>query len=83
MYKKAFGGWQLSGITTLNTGLPLNLGINGDCAVTGLGNQRPDVVGDWQQNGDTRFQWFNQAAFALPSLGNLGPNIVRGPGTNN
>jgi hypothetical protein len=39
-YKKAFGGWQLSGITTLNTGLPLNLGITGDRAGTGLGNQR-------------------------------------------
>ncbi len=85
-YKKAFGGWQLSGITTLNTGLPLNLGIAGDRAGTGLGNQRPDVVGDWQQNGGTRFQWFNQAAFALPALGtfgNLGRNIIRGPGTNN
>ena len=85
-YKKAFGGWQLSGITTLNTGLPLNLGIVGDRAGTGLGNQRPDVVGDWQQNAGTRFQWFNQSAFALPALGtfgNLGRNIVRGPGTNN
>ncbi len=85
-YKKAFGGWQLSGITTLNTGLPLNLAINGDRAGTGLGNQRPDVVGDWQQGGGQRLQWFNQAAFALPALGtfgNLGRNIVRGPGTNN
>lgn len=85
-YQKAFGGWQLSGITTLNTGLPINLGINGDRAGTGLGNQRPDVVGDWQQNARTRFQWFNQSAFALPALGtfgNLGRNIVRGPGTNN
>ncbi len=85
-YKKTFGGWQLSGITTLNTGLPLNLGITADRAGTGLGNQRPDVVGDWQQNGGTRFQWFNQAAFALPAngtFGNLGRNIVRGPGTNN
>ncbi|MBL8239020.1 MAG: TonB-dependent receptor [Bryobacterales bacterium] len=85
-YKKALGGWQLSGITTLNTGLPVNLGINGDRAGTGLGNQRPDVVGDWKQDGGSRFRWFNPSAFALPALGtfgNLGRNIVRGPGTNN
>jgi hypothetical protein len=85
-YKKALGGWQLSGITTLNTGLPVNLGINGDRAGTGIANQRPDVVGDWRQNGGTRFQWFNTSAFALPALGtfgNLGRNVVSGPGTNN
>jgi hypothetical protein len=85
-YQKALGGWQLSGITTLNTGLPLNLGINGDRAGTGLGNQRPDAIGNWQQDGGQRTRWFNPAAFALPSVGtfgNLGRNIVRGPGTNN
>lgn len=84
-YQKVLGGWQISGITTLNTGLPINLGINGDRAGTGLGNQRPDVVGNWE-GSRTRLQWFNTAAFALPALGtfgNLGRNVVRGPGTNN
>ena len=85
-YKKAFGGWQLSGVTTLQTGLPQNLGTNGDRAGIGGGGQRPDVVGDWTQGGGKLLQWFNTTAFALPAsgvLGNLGRNVVIGPGMNN
>jgi hypothetical protein len=85
-YKVAFGGWQLSGVTTLETGLPLNLGISPDQAGIGQTGQRPDVVGDWTQGARQRLQWFNTAAFALPAagtLGNLGRNVVIGPGMNN
>jgi hypothetical protein len=85
-YKRALGGWQLSGITTLQSGRPLNLGIQGDRAGTGTGGQRPDVTGDWKEGGKTRDRWFNTGAFALPALGtfgNLGRNVVIGPGTNN
>ncbi|MDP2996977.1 MAG: carboxypeptidase regulatory-like domain-containing protein [Bryobacterales bacterium] len=85
-YKKALGGWQVSGVTTLQTGLPQNLGTSGDRAGTGVGGQRPDVVGDWRQGGGKLLQWFNTAAFALPAngaFGNLGRNVVIGPGMNN
>ena len=85
-YKKALGGWQISGVTSMQTGNPLNLGINPDQAGIGQGGQRPNVVGDWQQGGGQRLQWFNTAAFALPAagtFGNLGRNVVPGPGQNN
>lgn len=85
-YKRTLGGWQLSGVTTLQTGVPVNLGINGDRAGIGTAGQRPDVTGDWRQNGGQRLQWLNTAALALPALGtfgNLGRNVVIGPGTNN
>jgi hypothetical protein len=85
-YKKAFGGWELSGITTIQSGLPLNIGIQGDRAGTGTGGQRPNVVGDPYQDGGQRTRWFNTQAFALPALGtfgDLGRNAIEGPGTNN
>ncbi len=85
-YEKAFGGWQLSGVTTMQSGRPMNLGISPDRARTGSGGQRPDVVGDWHVAEKTRWRWFNIDAFGLPpdgKFGNLGRNVVIGPGTNN
>lgn len=85
-YKKALGGWQISGVTSLQTGTPLNLSINPDQAGIGQTGQRPNIVGDWQQGGGQRLQWFNTAAFALPAAGaygTLGRNVVPGPGQNN
>lgn len=85
-YRVAFGGWQLSGITMIQSGIPLNIGIQGDRAGTGTGNQRPNLIGDWTTGGETLSQWFNPAAFGLPALGtfgNLGRNVLIGPGTNN
>ena len=79
-------GWQVSGVTTFNTGLPQNITINPDQAGIGQTGQRPNVTGDWRQGGGTQLQWFNTAAFALPvpgTFGNLGRNVVIGPGTNN
>jgi hypothetical protein len=85
-YKIAFGGWQLSGVTTMQTGFPVNLGISPDQAGIGQTGQRPNVVGDYKQGGGQRLAWFNPAAFALPAagtFGNLGRNVVIGPGQNN
>ncbi|MCC7154264.1 MAG: carboxypeptidase regulatory-like domain-containing protein, partial [Bryobacterales bacterium] len=84
-YKLALGGWQVSGVTTIQTGLPLNLGINPDQAGIGQTGQRPRVVGDWRQNAGTQYQWFNTAAFSLPAagtFGNLGRNVLIAPGQN-
>jgi hypothetical protein len=85
-YRTAFGGWQLSGITTLESGLPLNITIQGDVAGTGVGGQRPNLVGDPTLNANTVSRWFNPAAFAVPAagtFGNLGRNAIIGPGMNN
>jgi hypothetical protein len=66
--------------------MPLNITIQGDRAGTGTGGQRPNVVGDWREGEQTATRWFNKAAFAMPdpgALGNLGRNVVIGPGMNN
>ena len=85
-YKKALGGWQVSGVTNMYTGTPLNLSINPDQAGIGQTAQRPSVVGDWTSNARTLYQWFNTSAFTLPAagtFGNLGRNVVIGPGVHN
>src|SRR5262249_15164637 len=38
------GGWQVSGITTFQSGLPFTVTASGDRAGVGGGTQRPDLV---------------------------------------
>jgi hypothetical protein len=54
-YKKALGGWQLSGVTTLQTGLPLNLSIVPDQAGIGQTGQRPNVIGYFKSRAERSF----------------------------
>ena len=42
---KVLGGWQLSGVTVLQTGTPFNITEPTDRSLTGAGSDRPDVVG--------------------------------------
>lgn len=85
------GGWQISGITTYYTGLPLTvtssavdpggLGLLGASASSG----RPDMVGDPNSGPETIGQFFNTSAFAFVPTGvvrpgNAGRGTVRGPG---
>lgn len=82
-----FGGWSLSGITTMAAGQPFNLSVRGSPANTGLAN-RPDVVGDPNLSRDERNlnHFFNTGAF-VPNepytYGNAGRNILIGPGVVN
>jgi hypothetical protein len=39
------GGWEITGIATLRSGIPFTPTINGDVANTGVSSQRPQVVG--------------------------------------
>ena len=71
-YQKALGGWQVSGVTTIQTGLPFNVTIQPDQAGIGIsGSQRPNLVGDALQTASRR-QYLNPAAFAVPAAGNFG-----------
>ncbi len=95
----ALGGWSIDPIVTLSTGLPFNLGVNGNPSNSGQGsldgnNDRPNLVGNFkaavnsvtQQPTHTKAQWFNTAAFAPNApytFGNAGRNILRAAGTVN
>ena len=78
------GGWQVNGIASIYSGLPVNVTVNGDIANTGnaSGYMRPNLVGDPSISNQSVSQWFNRAAFAQPAqytFGNAGRNLLRGP----
>ncbi|MBV8820340.1 MAG: TonB-dependent receptor, partial [Acidobacteriaceae bacterium] len=87
MLKTVAGGWELSGIVTMETGLPLNITLGGSQGGNGIpgATNRPNVNGSVAQP-HTFGEWFNPAAFSSPALGqwgNLGKGAIRAPGRNN
>jgi hypothetical protein len=87
MLRSTLGGWQVSGIVTAETGLPLDITLGGTEGSNGLANgtNRPNVNGSVSMS-DTLTQWFNSAAFSLPASGSWGTlprNSVYGPGRDN
>jgi hypothetical protein len=84
-------GWQITGVLTLQSGFPMNLTTGTDNSRTGVGNDRPDVVGNWQlpggqSKGQKIDQYFNVKAFVpntIGEFGNLGRNALTGPGLAN
>jgi hypothetical protein len=89
--RQVLAGWSLNGIATFYAGQPLLITSGTDRDFDGLTNDRPNVVGDWYLSPDRPRpqilqQWFNTSAFqanALGQLGNLGRNVVIGPGSKN
>ena len=76
-------GWQLGGILTLQTGQPFSVLTGQGLSGTGLGNDRPDVVGDPNAGPHSVQRWFNTSAFVLNqplTFGSAGRNIVTAPG---
>ena len=90
------GGWEISSIVTLQSGLGFTPTTNFDAA--GLGNvpaliagNRPNVVCDPNENAPHTFeQWFNTACFqpnptsgtgVANVVGNAGRGIINGPPT--
>ena len=84
-------GWEIAGNATFQSGNPVNLVIPG--SKTGLVNiRRPNLTGDPGLSNPDPALWFNKAAFCDPDVGtgcgtsvfgNLGRNVIIGPGFNN
>jgi Carboxypeptidase regulatory-like domain len=90
--KSALGGWQVSGIVTIESGIPINVS-GGSSNVVGQFN-RPNLNGKisymHQAVASTdpfqHIQYFNTSVFSDPGPGNwgdLGHNALRGPGRDN
>ena len=77
--------WQLNGITTLQTGGPINITLPFDNSGTGEFRDRPNLIGNARVPFNPTGPYLNPAAFAQPlpgSYGNLGRNTFSGPGLN-
>ena len=75
--------WQVGMVLQARSGAPLTPSTTGNLSLTGLGNQRPLIVGDPDLDDPTADKWFNTAAFApnTPGLwGNTPKGFLRGPG---
>jgi Carboxypeptidase regulatory-like domain len=72
----ALGGWELSGITVVQSGAPQSINYNG-ADTLGLGggtSNRPNIVGPISYP-KTQTAWFNKASFGAPvAPWNGGPN---------
>ncbi|MBO0857250.1 MAG: TonB-dependent receptor, partial [Chloracidobacterium sp.] len=87
--KTIIGGWNLTGIMSIQSGLPFTVTSGVDNARTGAGGQRPDQLKDWRlpndrSAGEKVLQWFDTSAFlvnALGTYGTAGRNSLRGPGS--
>ena len=77
--------WQLNGITTLQSGAPLNITLPFDNSGTGEFRDRPNLVGNPHLPFNPLGPYLNPAAFAQPlpgTYGDLGRNAFSGPGLN-
>lgn len=82
------GGWNLTGILTLQSGTPFSVTSGVDNARSGTSGQLADLIGDPslpgnRSRGDQILKWFNTAAYttnALGTFGNSGRNTLIGPG---
>jgi len=87
--RTALGGWQLSGVSTFYSGLPITIGAqSGDIANCGCGGYRANLIGNPNSGSGihTQAEWFNIAAFAADPAGQFGTearNVVRGQGIDN
>jgi hypothetical protein len=85
------GGWELSGIVTFKSGIPIS--ISGNDINTFGGDPRPDYSGDVHVPHPSIHEWFNTGAFHYSKLGVDGGDTwgnaprffsdLRGPGYQN
>lgn len=86
--RATLGGWDISGVTSAQTGSPNNVTVPIDAARIGGSSSRATVIGDPNLPGDQRTlgRWFNTEAFLAPEkmtvgqFGNSGRDVLFGPG---
>ena len=77
------GNWQLSFLISAHTGFPFYPITGTDASLTGIGQDRPNVVGSPYLRNTNSLQWINASAFAPNApgtYGDAGYNSLISPG---
>jgi hypothetical protein len=85
---KLIGGWQISGITTIQSGIPFSVSYTAPGSPVGLVSGRANVAPGvpLYPSQQTIAEWFNPVAFVAPpnfTYGTSGYDMLRGPGFSN
>jgi hypothetical protein len=90
---RVLNGWQVNGITTIQTGTPFTISTGIDTALYGVGGDHADQVpgvspflSTGRPDGQKIQEYFNTAAFREPAdatFGTVGRNTMIGPGIIN
>ena len=75
------GNWRGSSIFTASSGSWLTVTSGTDRSLTGTGNDRPNVTGEWRVEQNTLARFFNPSAFtgnATGAFGNVGRATLPG-----
>jgi hypothetical protein len=88
LFSAIAGGWQMNGILTLRSGVPLAMGTSQNLTGSLGGGSRPNRLrsGALPESERSISRWFDPAAFALPAQFTFGNTSrtephLRGPGT--
>ena len=84
---EAIGGWQLSGITTFQSGFPFSISANDASGLDATPAQRGNLVAGCNPHGGVSgLRRINMSCFTQPLAGTFGTsprNFLRQPGINN
>jgi hypothetical protein len=86
--QRVLGGWQLSGLTSIQDGTPFTVVSGRDNSLQGINEDRPDLLGDPRLPSDRPkherlARYFDTTQFAFNregQFGSAGRNILIGPG---
>ncbi len=59
------GGWQMTGIYTLQSGRPFTITSGTNLSQTGDNTDRPNIIGDWRVSNPGPDRWFNPCTSVL------------------
>ena len=82
MTRALLGGWQIAPIITVTSGARFTPTTGTDNSRTGVGQDRPNLLGDRYVHGQSRRDWLNKASFQANPIGTFGdtkPYSLVGP----